>query len=111
MERALYNGVISGMSLEGDRFFYVNPLEVHPEVCRKRHDHNHVKPTRQGWFTCACCPPNLARLLTSIHHYLYSQDDSSLYVHFFAESEVECTVGSQVKLIQHTNIPGMAALK
>lgn len=106
MERALYNGVISGMSLEGDRFFYVNPLEVHPEVCRKRHDHNHVKPTRQGWFTCACCPPNLARLLTSIHHYLYSQDDHSLYVNFFAESEVECTVGeSQVKLIQHTNYP------
>ena len=67
MERALYNGVISGMSLEGDRFFYVNPLEVHPEVCRKRHDHDHVNnPGRAGlpapaarltW--PACSPPSI----------------------------------------------------
>lgn len=106
MERALYNGILSGMSLEGDRFFYVNPLEVYPEVCKNRYDHRHVMPTRQGWFGCACCPPNLARLLASVHQYLYSQSEDSLYVHFFAESEMECTFGSsKVRLNQSTNYP------
>lgn len=72
MERALYNGTISGMDLDGKRFFYVNPLEVWPKAC-ERHDKRHVKPVRQKWFSCACCPPNLARLIASIGHYIYSQ--------------------------------------
>lgn len=106
MERALYNGILSGMSWEGDRFFYVNPLEVDPAVCASRQDHEHVKPTRQGWFTCACCPPNLARLLASVHHYLYSQSRDGLYVHFFAESTVEFQVGKmRARLSQHTDYP------
>lgn len=106
MERALYNGILSGMSWEGNRFFYVNPLAVSPEVCSSRKDHEHVKPTRQGWFTCACCPPNLARLLTSIQHYIYSCGEEGLYVHFFADSEVKSAVGgNSVKLRQRTDYP------
>ena len=66
MERALYNGVLSGMALDGKSFFYVNPLEVLPEACHKDERKFHVKPVRQKWFGCACCPPNLARLIISI---------------------------------------------
>lgn len=60
MERALYNCVLSGMALDGRSFFYVNPLEVNPEACHKDERKAHVKPVRQKWFGCACCPPNLA---------------------------------------------------
>ena len=60
MERALYNTVIGGMSQDGTKFFYVNPLEVYPHACGKNKNYDHVKPERQGWFGCACCPPNVA---------------------------------------------------
>jgi DUF1680 family protein len=106
MERALYNGILSGMSLEGDRFFYVNPLEVSPKVAGIRQDHQHVMPTRQGWFACACCPPNLARLLTSLHRYIYSRSSQGLHVHFFADSEVQFVVDqAPVTLRQSTEYP------
>ena len=84
MERALYNVVISGMSLDGKSFFYVNPLEVLPEACEKDFFKNHVKPQRQKWFGCSCCPPNLARLLASLASYAYtSGDDETLFMHLF----------------------------
>ncbi len=106
MERALYNGIISGMSLDGDRFFYVNPLEVSPALCEARRDHQHVAATRQDWFGCACCPTNLARLLASVNQYIYSQRQDDIYVHFFADSQVEFTVGSsQARLDQETDYP------
>ena len=106
LERALYNGVLSGMSLEGDRFFYVNPLQVWPDVCNARHDHGHVKTTRQGWFSCACCPPNLARLLASIHHYVYTQNNRNLYVHLYTDSELVTEFNQvPVKVRQETDYP------
>ena len=73
MERALYNGMISGMSIDGKRFFYVNPLEVDPEASRLNPDKSHVKSSRPSWFGCACCPPNLARTIPRIHDYIYNQ--------------------------------------
>lgn len=69
MELALYNGVLSGMALDGKSFFYVNPLEVLPEACHKDERKFHVKPIRQKWFGCACCPPNLARTVSSVASY------------------------------------------
>ena len=66
MEQALYNTVLSGMALDGKSFFYVNPLEVLPEACHKDERKFHVKPVRQKWFGCACCPPNLARIISSL---------------------------------------------
>ena len=60
MERALYNTVLGGMALDGKHFFYVNPLEVHPKSLKFNHIYDHVKPVRQRWFGCACCPPNIA---------------------------------------------------
>lgn len=83
MERALYNTVLSGMSEDGKSFFYVNPLEVLPEASYKDERKKHIKPTRQKWFGCACCPPNIARLISSIGEYCYTQNHSTIYIHQF----------------------------
>ncbi|QOR85903.1 glycoside hydrolase family 127 protein [Geobacillus stearothermophilus] len=105
MERALYNGTISGMDLDGKRFFYVNPLEVWPKAC-ERHDKRHVKPVRQKWFSCACCPPNLARLIASIGHYIYSQTSDALFVHLYVGSNIQTEIGGRsVEIVQETNYP------
>ena len=66
LEKVLYNGILSGMSLDGTKFFYVNPLEAYPERNRKVQELRHAKTRRQAWFACACCPPNLARLMASV---------------------------------------------
>lgn len=83
MERELYNVVLSGMDVSGNRFFYVNPLEVVPEACRKDERKAHVKPVRQKWFGCACCPPNMARLISSIGSYALSETEDTVYVHLY----------------------------
>ena len=88
MERALYNNVLSGIALDGKSFFYVNPLEVWPEATHRDARKLHVKPVRQKWFGCACCPPNIARLLGSLGSYAYTERDSTLYVHLYMGSEV-----------------------
>ena len=89
MERALYNGVLSGMQLDGKKFFYVNPLEVVPEACRLDPHKQHVKPERQKWFGCACCPPNLIRLLNSLEDYVAGEKDGTVFVHLYAGSRIE----------------------
>lgn len=81
MERAIYNTILSGMNKDGDAFFYVNPLEVVPEASHKDERKHHVKPIRQKWFGCACCPPNLARFLSSIGEYAITQNESNVFVH------------------------------
>lgn len=86
MEFALYNGILSGMALDGKSFFYVNPLEVLPEACSKDERKAHVKPVRQKWFGCACCPPNIARLVSSIGTYAYGENEDTLFMHFFMGS-------------------------
>jgi DUF1680 family protein len=94
MERALYNGVISGMSLDGTRFFYVNPLASLGDA------------HRQEWFDCACCPPNLARLLASLGHYIYSRGESEVAVHLYIQGSARLTMhGRNVVLRQKTRYP------
>ncbi|WP_455615933.1 glycoside hydrolase family 127 protein [Eisenbergiella sp.] len=83
MERALYNGVLSGMQLDGKRFFYVNPLEVEPEISGKLHGYKHVLPERPGWYSCACCPPNVVRLLMSLGKYAWSSSEDTIYSHLY----------------------------
>jgi len=83
LERALYNTVLSGISLNGDRFFYVNPLEVIPEVCENNPSLSHVKAERQKWFGVACCPPNIIRTLASLGQYIYSKNQEELYVNLY----------------------------
>jgi DUF1680 family protein len=106
LERALFNGVLSGISLDGQRFFYVNPLEVVPEVISRRRDHFHVRPTRQSWFGCACCPPNIARLVASVGKYMYGVEGNALYVHLYGDNTAEAVwAGKNVTLRQETDYP------
>ncbi|MCD8119001.1 MAG: glycoside hydrolase family 127 protein [Lachnospiraceae bacterium] len=106
MERALYNCVLSGMSLDGTEYFYVNPLEVDPEACRKDERKSHVKPVRQKWFGCACCPPNLARLLSSVGTYAYTETDDTLFVHLYMGSSITKTVdGRDVTVTVESGLP------
>lgn len=95
MERALYNGVLSGMALDGKSFFYVNPLEVNPIACYKDERKHHVKPIRQKWFGCACCPPNLARLLSSIGSYAFTESEKTLFVHLYMGACLTKKIGNQ----------------
>lgn len=92
VERALYNTVLAGISKEGDRYFYVNPLEVWPENCLENTSIHYVKPVRQPWFDVACCPPNIARTLASLGQYICAVDDKSLYINLFISSEMEMVV-------------------
>ncbi len=94
LERTLYNGVISGVSLSGDRFFYDNPLESNGQ-----HE-------RQPWFGCACCPGNITRFMASIPGYVYATRNEDLYVNLYVKSESTVEVlGKEVKLKQSTKYP------
>jgi len=94
MERALYNGVLGGVSLAGETFFYENPLA-------SAGDHH-----RWRWHRCSCCPPNLARLLASLGRYIYSQAESTLYVHLYIGGTVELELaGRALRLRQETRYP------
>ena len=103
MERALYNTVLSGMGLDGKAFFYVNPLEVLPEADLKDPNKHHVKIKRQKWFACACCPPNIARLLADLGQYIYRKDENGVAVDLFIGSEVKVSGG--VTLTQNSQVP------
>lgn len=95
MENALYNTVLAGISLEGNRFFYVNPLEVIPDVADKSTDLYHVKTERQKWFGCACCPPNIIRTLASLGQYIYGSDDENLFVNLYVSNQATCKIGER----------------
>jgi hypothetical protein len=88
MEQAFYNTVLAGMSLDGKRFFYVNPLEVVPGISGISPTHRHDLPQRPGWYACACCPPNAARLITSLGKYAYGENDTTAFCHLFAAGRV-----------------------
>lgn len=106
LERVIYNGALSGVSLDGKRYFYVNPLEVVPSVIACRQDHDHVKGQRVQWFGCSCCPPNIARLVASIASYVYGCSSDELWVHHYAESESESQVsGTRLRVSQRTDYP------
>lgn len=85
MERALYNTCLAGMSLDMQRFFYVNPLSADPEASRRDDRKKHVLPVRPKWFGCACCPPNLARLLSSLALYAFSVRDRAVCLHLYVQ--------------------------
>lgn len=112
MERALYNTVIGGMSADGKSFFYVNPLESHPKACAHNHIYHHVKPVRQGWFGCACCPPNVARLLASLGQYVYTHTGDTVYAHLYVGGEASLELaGGKVVLNQEANLPWKGDIK
>ena len=83
IELELYNGILSGMQLDGQRFFYVNPLEVNPGVSGELYGHRHVLPQRPGWYACACCPTNTVRLITSLGQYVFSENPQTIFSNLF----------------------------
>lgn len=107
VETALCNTVLAGISAEGDRYFYVNPLEVWPGNCLPNTSMEHVKPVRQPWFATACCPPNIARTLASLGQYIYAQDEKSIYINLLISSVIETKMqNANVKIAVHSDIPG-----
>ena len=106
MERALYNNVLGSMAQDGKHYFYVNPLEVWPRACSCNPDKDHVKSERQGWFGCACCPPNVARLLTSLNQYIYTIHGDTLYTNLYIGSELTTQLGgTEVAIQQKSTYP------
>ncbi|MDR2497633.1 MAG: glycoside hydrolase family 127 protein [Tannerellaceae bacterium] len=94
LERTLYNGLISGISLEGDGFFYPNPLE------------SNGQHKRQPWFGCACCPSNVCRFIPSLPGYIYAVRDRDIYVNLFVSNTSDMKVqGKNVLLTQKTGYP------
>ncbi len=102
LERTLYNGVISGMSVDGGKFFYPNPL-----ACDGKYRFNADNTIeRQPWFGCACCPSNLCRFIPSLPGYIYAVKDRSVYVNLFAANRSEIDVdGKAVTIEQETQYP------
>lgn len=106
IEKEMYNGALSGISLDGKAYFYVNPLEITPRIATFRQDMEHVLPHRAGWFDCACCPTNIARLIGSIGKYIYSFTDTHIFIHQYISSETEVPLGGQnITILQETNYP------
>lgn len=112
MELALYNAVLAGIALDGERFRYVNPHESdgrhHPlrDIDPGPYDQERFSLEYQGWFKTACCPPNAARLLAGLHKYIYLRSEQRLAVNLYIGSTVEITVGeTPVTLRQETDYP------
>lgn len=111
LERALYNNVLAGVSLKGTEFFYVNPMEMWPERSLRRHDMKEVVPVRQGWYGCACCPPNVLRTLLGLGQYIYSAGPEDLYVNLFVGSTASAVLGGrEVTLAQKGRYPQSGAV-
>jgi len=112
MERALYNNVLAGMALDGKTFFYVNPLEIRPHEAKRRYDMHYVKTQRVPWFGCACCPPNIARTLTSLGYYTHSVLPDGLAVHLYADCRLDATIaGQKTTVALHTDYPWDGAVR
>ncbi len=111
VERAIYNGFMSSLSLDGRGFFYTNPLEILPHMLTRNtsvssHHDWLPEPNRQEVFSCSCCPPNIVRFIPSIANFLYTHDDKTIYVHQFMESTARFNVGGkEIELEQKTNYP------
>ena len=127
IERVLYNGMLSGISLSGDGFFYENALEIdlrdydlstrafEPMTPGQHHDRGLLhsrRLQRAKVFTCSCCPPNISRILASVARYMYSVDGSTIYCHQFAGAETQLTIlGKQAMLKLETGYPASGKLR
>lgn len=109
MELALYNTVLAGIQRDGMRFFYTNPLEVNPIYARKLPGFRHVSAKRPKWHACACCPPNVARLLASLNRYAWHSDGNTVYSDLFIGGEY-CH-GDKISVTVETDYPYDGAVK
>jgi len=107
LERSLYNGLLSGVGMDGKSFFYTNAMEI-----SNRYKHSDMEAERSGWFTCSCCPTNVTRLIPSVPGYMYATKDDALYVNLFASSSGAVTVkNSEISITQENNYPWDGRLK
>ena len=101
LERTLYNGLISGVSMEGDAFYYPNPLSVGNQGYE-----------REAWFGCACCPSNICRFIPSVPEYVYAVKDDQVYVNLFMGNKADLQVGKKkIQLSQETGYPWNGGVK
>jgi len=101
LEKTLYNGLISGVGLDGKSFFYTNAMQV-----SNGFSFGDLERSRSGWFTCSCCPTNLVRLLPSIPGYIYAQNGNNVYVNLFISSVANLKVNNKAFTItQQNNYP------
>lgn len=101
LEKILYNGLISGVGLDGKSFFYTNAMQI-----RNTFYHSDMENARSGWFTCSCCPTNMTRLLPSVPGYMYAQKENTVFVNLFASSSASMNVnGKPLTIVQQNNYP------
>jgi DUF1680 family protein len=101
LEKVLYNGMLSGVGLDGKSFFYTNAMQVRDDF-----NHSALERERSGWFECSCCPTNVLRLLPSIPGYIYAAKGTDLYVNLFIANTANLTIGGRpVQILQKNDYP------
>ncbi|WP_276366526.1 glycoside hydrolase family 127 protein [Chryseolinea sp. H1M3-3] len=101
LEKSLYNGLISGVGMDGNSFFYTNAMEI-----KNGMPHRHMEASRSGWFPCSCCPTNVSRLIPSIPGYMYAQKDNNVFINLFANSTTTLALNKKsVEIVQRNNYP------
>ena len=107
LEKTLYNGLISGVGMDGKSFFYTNAMQI-----KNSFSHGDMEGERSGWFPCSCCPTNVVRLIPSIPGYVYAQKENDVYVNLFVTSDANFTVNNKaVQILQQNNYPWDGDLK
>jgi len=107
LEKTLYNGMISGVGMDGNSFFYTNAMEI-----TRSFKHSDMEGGRSGWFTCSCCPTNVTRLIPSIPGYVYATGKSEVYINLFVTGSATLKVdGQSIQLVQENDYPWNGALK
>lgn len=107
LEKVLYNGLLSGVGLDGQSFFYSNAMQL-----KNSASHPHTEPARAGWFECSCCPTNLARLMPALPGYVYAQRGREVFVNLFVSGTSELTVNKKpLRITQQNNYPWDGGLK
>lgn len=101
LEKSLYNGLLSGVGMDGKSFFYTNAMEI-----KNHYKHADMEGARAGWFTCSCCPTNITRLIPSIPGYMYALKENNVYINLFATSTSNIIINSKkVTITQQNNYP------
>lgn len=98
LEKSLYNGLISGVGMDGKSFFYTNAMEI-----KNHYHHKDMEAERSGWFPCSCCPTNITRLLPSVPGYVYAQKGDAVYVNLFISGKSSLTLNKKVVEIEQKN--------
>ena len=112
VERVIYNGFLSGVSMKGNAFFYENPLEIDPDFnvvdTSSNNKRRYPITQRKEVFDCSCCPPNAVRFIPSISGFMYGYTDDTLYIHQYMESDADC---DGMKIVQKTDYPSTGKVK